>query len=103
MFTEFIPTDRPTAFLEIGIILLITFVLGFLCGKIPLATKKTVIYTPAISTDTIVEDRDIITEPTTIRATLTRKRGGTLANNESDMPNEIESPETSDRPKKEKG
>ncbi len=78
MFTEFIPSDRPTAFLEIGIILLITFILGFICAKIPLGKKKA-LHTGAPLEEPHFEERDIITEPTTIRATLTRERGGTLA------------------------
>ncbi len=77
MFTEFIPSDRPVAFLEIGIILLITFILGFLCGRIILAkVNRTVKSNPDTKTD--FEERDIISEPTTIRATLTRERGGNL-------------------------
>ncbi len=78
MFTEFIPNDRPTAFFEIGIILLITFILGFICAKIPLG-KKEEVYAGSSPEDIHFEERDIITEPTTIRATLTRERGGTLA------------------------
>jgi len=76
------PMDRPTAFFEIAILLLISFVIGFIAARIPLAdsdlpkgggffkkgSKK--------MEEEQVDPRDIITEPTTIQAVLTRDRKG---------------------------
>lgn len=82
MFENMNPLDRPTAFFEIAVLLLISFIIGFLAARLPIAgnitsknnrrTKKS----PNIIDDDHVDPRDIITEPTTIKAVLTRDRKG---------------------------
>ena len=76
------PMDRPTAFFEIAVLLLISFIIGFLAARIPIAgntpknsnrrSKKS----HNIIDDEEVDPRDIITEPTSIKAVLTRDRKG---------------------------
>ncbi|WP_232285851.1 hypothetical protein [Aquimarina agarilytica] len=76
--------DRPTAIFEIVALLLISFVLGYICARIPLTSgnsdsktsiprKKTKKAHEMISD---IDPRDIISEPTTIKAVLTRDRKG---------------------------
>lgn len=92
MFENMNPLDRPTAFLEIGILLLITFVLGYLCAyflgvpssiitenkknKSKKVKKKRIKKEAIIKEEEYVDPRDIITEPTEIKAVLTRDRKG---------------------------
>ncbi|WP_010522552.1 hypothetical protein [Aquimarina agarivorans] len=77
------PLDSSTAILEIVVLLLISFVLGYVCARIPLTHKKS---RPETSNNKntkkvteamdITDPRDIISEPTTIKAVLTRDRKG---------------------------
>lgn len=68
------PLDRSTAFIEIAIIVLISFLLGYLIGKIPLGEKKKA--NKKIKQEEETDPRDIISEPTEIMANLTRGRDG---------------------------
>ena len=74
------PLDRPTAFLEIFILLLITFILGYISARIPIGSQPFKKSSDLKKKDQIIEEdvdpRDIITEPTTIKAVLTRDRKG---------------------------
>jgi len=74
------PLDRPTAFLEIFILLLITFILGYISARIPIGSQPFKKSSDSKKKDQIIEEdvdpRDIITEPTTIKAVLTRDRKG---------------------------
>jgi len=85
MFENMNPMDRPTAFLEIAILLLITFILGYISARIPIGSESP-IKKPKRSKKTEevvteeVDPRDIITEPTAIRAVLTRDRKGNAIN-----------------------
>ncbi len=84
MFENMTPIDRPTAIFEIVGLLLISFVLGYICARIPLtsgnsdsktsSSRKKIKKTHEIITD--IDPRDIISEPTTIKAVLTRDRKG---------------------------
>ena len=66
MFENMNPLDRPTAFLEIGILLFISFILGYIAARIPIPTEKIQF---GKKSETIeepeeeVDPRDIITEP----------------------------------------
>ena len=40
MFENMNPLDRSTAFIEIAIIIFISFLLGYLIGRIPLGERK---------------------------------------------------------------
>ena len=87
MFENMNPMDRPTAFLEIAILLLITFIIGFVSARIPIGgDSSSPIKKPKRSKkkeEVVVEEvdpRDIITEPTEIRAVLTRDRKGNAIN-----------------------
>ena len=83
MFENMNPLDKPTAFFEIGVLLLISFILGYVCAyyfssartkKKPI-TKKKPVKTSANIIDTD-DPRNIISEPTGIKAVLTRDRKG---------------------------
>ena len=78
MFENMNPLDRSTAFIEIGILLLVSFILGFVAAKIPLSAlqKSSKKENNTIADNEEVDPRDIITEPTTIKAVLTRDRKG---------------------------
>lgn len=82
MFENMNPMDRPTAFFEIAVLLLISFIIGFLAARIPipgsdtLKSKRPSKKSPNIIDDEHVDPRDIITEPTSIKAILTRDRKG---------------------------
>lgn len=82
MFENMNPLDRPTAFFEIAVLLLISFIIGFLAarlpisGSIPIKKNKRFKKSPNIIDDEYVDPRDIITEPTSIKAVLTRDRKG---------------------------
>ena len=81
MFENMNPLDRSTAFLEIAILLLIAFVLGYVAAKLPISPlgKKKIINEAKSKIDEeeeYIDPRDIITEPTSIKAVLTRDRKG---------------------------
>jgi len=68
------PLDRSTAFFEIAIIILISFLLGYVVAKIPLGEKKKEAKKEKEIEE--VDPRDIIKEPNGIMANLTRDRDG---------------------------
>ncbi len=68
------PLDRSTAFIEIAIIIFISFLLGYLIGRIPLGERKKEAKKNKEEEET--DPRDIISEPTGIMANLTRDREG---------------------------
>jgi len=78
MFENMNPMDRPTAFFEIAVLLLISFIIGFVAAKLPVSAISG--FTKNKQTndveDEFVDPRDIITEPTSIKAVLTRDRKG---------------------------
>ena len=79
------PLDILSSFLEIGILLLISFILGFVAAKIPLGSNSEFSFLKkeknALDVQENVDPRDIITEPQTIRAVLTRDRKGNAVSN----------------------
>ena len=83
MFENMNPLDKPTAFFEIGVLLLISFILGYVCAyyfgsakaKNNTSIKKKPVKTSANIIDTD-DPRNIISEPTSIKAVLTRDRKG---------------------------
>ena len=81
MFENMNPLDRSTAFFEIAVLLLISFIIGFIAARIPI--KESVVKNenrnknkPNSGNAEVIDPRDIITEPTTIKAVLTRDRKG---------------------------
>jgi len=74
MFETMNPLDRSTAFFEIAIIILISFLLGYVVAKIPLGEKKKEAKKEKEIEE--VDPRDIIKEPNGIMANLTRDRDG---------------------------
>lgn len=74
MFETMNPLDRSTAFFEIAIIILISFLLGYVVAKIPLGEKKKEAKKKKEIEE--VDPRDIIKEPNGIMANLTRDRDG---------------------------
>ncbi len=83
MFENMNPLDRPTAVFEIVVLLFISFILGYVCARIFVSKNKK--YIPSAATKKIkknqdqitdIDPRDIISEPTTIKAVLTRDRKG---------------------------
>lgn len=82
MFENMNPLERPTAFFEIAILLLISFIIGFVAARIPIPGGDVIKNnegTKESTNNTDVEEvdpRDIITEPTSIKAVLTRDRKG---------------------------
>ena len=71
------PLDRSTAYLEIAIIILISFLIGYIIGRIPLGDrKKTLKKIKEVLPEEALNPRDIISEPKGIMATLTRDREG---------------------------
>ena len=86
MFENMNPMDRPTAFLEIAILLLITFILGYVSARIPIGSESPIKKpkrskkTEEVVAEEEIDPRDIITEPTAIRAVLTRDRKGNAIN-----------------------
>jgi len=78
MFENMNPLDRSTAFIEIGIIIIISFILGYIIGKVPLGEKKriSIFNKKASEVEEDLNPRDIISEPEGIMATLTRNREG---------------------------
>lgn len=89
MFENLNPFDRTTAYIEIAIMLLLSFVFGYLVARIPIEGSKKKL-TRTKKKQNIEEDkeevdpRDIITEPTQIRAVLTRERGGKAIDSSND-------------------
>lgn len=91
------PMDRPTAFFEIAVLLFISFIIGYLAARLPIGgdsvvkkskrTKKSL----NIIDEEYVDPRDIITEPTTIKAVLTRDRKGNAI---APMKTRVTKPET---------
>lgn len=77
--------DILSSFLEIGVLLLISFILGFVAAKIPLGSNTEISFLKKgkndLTTEENVDPRDIITEPQTIRAVLTRDRKGNAVSN----------------------
>ena len=83
MFENMNPLDKPTAFFEIGVLLLISFILGYVCAyyfSSGRTTKKTITKKKPVKTSANIIDtddsRNIISEPTSIKAVLTRDRKG---------------------------
>ena len=94
MFENMNPLDRPTAFLEIGILIFIAFVLGFICASIKMKDVSVGDYVNNTlgriknggkETTEKYSDRDIIVEPTGIRATKTRDRKGNLVTEDKEI------------------
>jgi len=94
MFENMNPLDRPTAFLEIGILIFIAFVLGFICANIKMKDVSVGDYVNntlgkikngGSETKETYSDRDIIIEPTGIRATKTRDRKGNLVTEDKEI------------------
>ncbi len=79
------PLDRSTAFIEIAIIIFISFLLGYLIGRIPLGERKKEVKKNKEEEKT--DPRDIIIEPTEIMAKLTRDRDGNAINTNSSKNN----------------
>lgn len=79
MFENMNPLDRSTAFIEIGVIILISFVLGYLIGRLTLDGSMKRISFKKKKEEAEEEElnpRDVISEPEGIMATLTRNREG---------------------------
>ena len=82
MFENMNPLDSTTAFFEIAVLLLISFIIGFVAARIPIPGSASVKNNGRTKKgankieEEEIDPRDIITEPTTIKAVLTRDRKG---------------------------
>ncbi len=91
MFENIDISPRPSIYLEIGVIVFTSFVLGFICGYIKL--NKFNIFSRSKDNQNIrcnestLNNTESIVTPTEIRATKTRDRKGNLVNKPKGNPN----------------